>query len=470
MQVRTRSVVVGSMLAIAGVAVAAPPSFDTIGFGDAKGVSEDGRTIVGEVYGGDGIWQYTEDFGLGFVVDLFETDVTGMSNDGRVIGGMAFTTDPNDPSDLDLFGYFFEDDDEEPFFEFVVDTPTTGSTVYDISGDGRVAVGQANRGFRDGDPTRDNPDVGPFIEEPMYYTRATGVMTLPTLGNYPNDVPSAKVLATDGTGSVAVGEDIAPDMDDLGPGEFLVVGVVWDIAGGGTVSRIPQVPGSVGTFQPATAVSDNGRFVGGVALVETTPAPIWEAYLYDRQTGQVSSLGPIPDLDELSGAGVVVPNAISNDGLRVIGTIDTTENLYDYPRGAAFLWSPGEGVRLLRDVLFDDFGIDTGSMDLRTAWDMSSDGQYVVGRARNSQTSDQVGYRIGLPESTAPCPADLTGPGGGGEPDGVIDASDFFFYLGLFAAGESGADIAGPGGGGPDGVIDATDFFAYLTLFSNGCP
>jgi len=33
------------------------------------------------------------------------------------------------------------------------------------------------------------------------------------------------------------------------------------------------------------------------------------------------------------------------------------------------------------------------------------------------------------------CPADLTGPGGDGEPDGSLTADDFFFYLRLFADG-----------------------------------
>jgi len=68
-----------------------------------------------------------------------------------------------------------------------------------------------------------------------------------------------------------------------------------------------------------------------------------------------------------------------------------------------------------------------------------------------------------------PCPGDLTGPGGDGEPDGTVDANDFFFYLSLFSAGDSAADLTGPTGN-PDGIIDANDFFAYLGLFSQGCP
>jgi len=69
------------------------------------------------------------------------------------------------------------------------------------------------------------------------------------------------------------------------------------------------------------------------------------------------------------------------------------------------------------------------------------------------------------------CPADLTGPGGDGLPDGSLTADDFFFYLGLFADGDLGADLTGPGGDGePDGSITADDFFFYLGLFADGCP
>jgi len=87
-------------------------------------------------------------------------------------------------------------------------------------------------------------------------------------------------------------------------------------------------------------------------------------------------------------------------------------------------------------------------------------------------TSEEPGIGVLLNQAaqmTTPpsCPADLTGPTG--EPDGVLDASDFFAYLGLFAAGDPGADLTGPTGD-PDGVIDASDFFLYLNLFAAGCP
>jgi len=67
------------------------------------------------------------------------------------------------------------------------------------------------------------------------------------------------------------------------------------------------------------------------------------------------------------------------------------------------------------------------------------------------------------------CRADLAGDPGGG-PDGLLDATDFFVFLDLFANGDRDADLAGSPDGGPDGLLDATDFFAYLDLFASGCP
>ncbi|MCW5753191.1 MAG: hypothetical protein KIT24_00620 [Phycisphaeraceae bacterium] len=64
-----------------------------------------------------------------------------------------------------------------------------------------------------------------------------------------------------------------------------------------------------------------------------------------------------------------------------------------------------------------------------------------------------------------------------GVPDGVLDQSDFFYFLDQFVAGNLAvADLSGstdpndPGYGNPDGVLDASDLFYYLDLFALGCP
>ncbi len=80
------------------------------------------------------------------------------------------------------------------------------------------------------------------------------------------------------------------------------------------------------------------------------------------------------------------------------------------------------------------------------------------------------------------CRADLSGSSdpndpGYGVPDGVLDISDFFYYLDQFVAMNFAvADLSGssdpndPGYGVPDGMIDISDFFYYLDTFVAGCP
>ncbi len=64
-----------------------------------------------------------------------------------------------------------------------------------------------------------------------------------------------------------------------------------------------------------------------------------------------------------------------------------------------------------------------------------------------------------------------------GVPDGLVDASDFFYFLDQFAGGNLAvADLSGstdpndPGYGIPDGSLDASDFFYFLDIFVAGCP
>lgn len=79
------------------------------------------------------------------------------------------------------------------------------------------------------------------------------------------------------------------------------------------------------------------------------------------------------------------------------------------------------------------------------------------------------------------CPADMTGSSDPsdpayGQPDGLLNADDFFYFIDQYAAGNlSIADVSGstdpsdPAYGVPDGVIDPADFFYYLDTFVAGC-
>ncbi len=80
------------------------------------------------------------------------------------------------------------------------------------------------------------------------------------------------------------------------------------------------------------------------------------------------------------------------------------------------------------------------------------------------------------------CPADLSGStdpndAAYGVSDGDVDATDFFYFLDQFVAGNLAvADLSGssdpndPAYGVPDGATDSSDFFYFLDLFVAGCP
>lgn len=72
------------------------------------------------------------------------------------------------------------------------------------------------------------------------------------------------------------------------------------------------------------------------------------------------------------------------------------------------------------------------------------------------------------------CPADMTTTGSdSGVPDGVVDISDFSYFLTRWAQGARRADISATGSCGTalrgDGV-DISDFSCFLTLWTTGCP
>ena len=113
--------------------------------------------------------------------------------------------------------------------------------------------------------------------------------------------------------------------------------------------------------------------------------------------------------------------------------------------------------------------------------DTAAEGVFTGTLTIASNAPDQPSFVVTLMgEVTGACLADLTGSADPnspafGVPDGIVDANDFFFYLGLFGAGDLAADLTGsidpndPGFGVPDGTLDANDFFFYLDLFAQGC-
>jgi len=143
---------------------------------------------------------------------------------------------------------------------------------------------------------------------------------------------------------------------------------------------------------------------------------------------------------------------------------------------ASAIVDPGDFRRQTSGFFFDGAAwsdvIDIPEEDLaflqELAFNPANGRAVLIYEETSSQPDAGVKASFFIPPS---CPADLTGPGGDGAPDGSLTSDDFFFYLGLFAAGDPRADLTGPGGDGvPDGSLTSDDFFFYLGLFAAGCP
>ena len=73
----------------------------------------------------------------------------------------------------------------------------------------------------------------------------------------------------------------------------------------------------------------------------------------------------------------------------------------------AFIWTQAEGLRNLRQVLINDYGLELTGWTLIDAYDISSDGRVIVGRGLNP-SGDSEAWRAVVPE---PCGTALLGMG-----------------------------------------------------------
>ena len=77
--------------------------------------------------------------------------------------------------------------------------------------------------------------------------------------------------------------------------------------------------------------------------------------------------------DSLAGDGVAV--AASGDGSVIVGYAGLVAGQTE-----AFIWTPTQGLRSLKDVLVNDYGLPVQDWTLLSANDISEDGTTIVGR------------------------------------------------------------------------------------------
>ena len=303
---------------------------------------------------------------------------------------------------------------------------TLDTSAQAVSGDGSVVVGWSR-------------------DEPFRWTAEGGMQGLGYLPD--SDYGEAFSVSDDGTTVVGYmsGRDQAfrwtqaGGMQALGGGErafdvsadgSVVVGYTrndtfgnepfrWTVSGG--MQRLGYLPGG-GSETTASAVSADGSVVvgGGYSIfAEDDLAFRWTAEdgmqsLGDRASwasdvsadgsvvvGTADGLGVFRWTAETGMVGLApgVARAVSADGSVILG------GNADGP----FIWDQQNGVRNLRDMLVNDYGLDLGDWDLREAEDISADGLTIVGNGRNPSRYTEP-WIATIPEPLRLIGLEITGP------------------------------------------------------------
>jgi probable HAF family extracellular repeat protein len=366
---------------------------------EATAVSADGSVVVGtgrsaageEAFGWDG-GPLT---GLGDLpAGRFLSRANDVSGDGATVVGLSSSTPPPQSNGYDYEAFQWRSNQLAglgfiPSFEY--------SSATAVSADGTIVVGSAfhNNGGR---PAKWNIGVGSL---------------LPSLPGH--DTGLAFGISRDG--SVIVGRSTVSTIS---------LAVRWD---GDTVTSLGDLAGG-NQHSQALDVSIDGSVIVGRA----TSSSGGEAFRW--QDGAMTGLG-----DLAGGAFESAANAVSGDGRIVVGYGTTTQG------SEAFIWDVARGMRKLRDVLVNEFGLDLAGWTLEEAHDISFDGTTIVGRGRNplGQTEAWV-TRIPVAPGIASRSAYLTVSAGANaifrvEPTGTPPHAYRWFFNGASVADASGAAL-----------------------------
>ncbi len=264
------------------------------------------------------------------------------------------------------------------------------STANDVSADGLVVVGSkgeipSRQGYRwvdgalttlpapaaDGEilPLAVNQDGtmigGRAIFESQVNPQSSQALRWPSLGfvTLPGE-DHAGVDDIDATGTIAVGF-VSPSFSFGESKAAIWRDAVLTVIG----------PGGVGSSQSSRAggISSNGA-KAFINLREPLATPRDTFQVYDVETGTKTSAFP------------GVATSINRDGTVVVG----------YNDQGLFLWTPGDGIRRLVDVLTEDLLYDLEGWDLGSFFvAVSDDGKWLIGNGKSPE-GKFVGWRLTL--------------------------------------------------------------------------
>jgi uncharacterized membrane protein len=155
--------------------------------------------------------------------------------------------------------------------------------------------------------------------------------------------------------------------------------------------------GDASAASQACDVSNDGTTIVGWRGGTNTEAFVW------TQTSGMTGLGGLP-----SQAGSAAL-AVSGDGSVIVGETGSAGG-----NNAAFIWDAQHGMRDLRHVLINEYGLDLDGWVLLRAADISADGRTIVGSGNLGSWIAHIGTPV--------APGDVTG-------DGVVNIDDLLAVI-----------------------------------------
>jgi probable HAF family extracellular repeat protein len=237
----------------------------------------------------------------------------------------------------------------------------TGSVALGVSANGAVVVG--------------NSDSTPGLQAFMW-TAATGMVGL---GDLPGGTFQSVANGVSASGQVIVGQSRSAAGSEA---------IRWTATGG--MQSLGDLPGGIVLSSALAASADGSVIVGfGNNSAGRTEAFRWTA------AGGMQPLGDLPGGNFFS-----VANAVSADGLTVVGRSNIGPTGLD---DAAFVWDQAHGMRNLRSVLTNDFGLNLTGWTLSAATGVNGDGTQIIGFGTNPLGGPEA-WIADLSASTAAVP------------------------------------------------------------------
>jgi probable HAF family extracellular repeat protein len=350
---------------------------------------------------------------------------------------------------------------EQTGFEVLQPGPGWGAVepnwgITGISADGSVIVG-----------TAENIIGQTYTMRAFRWTSATGMVDL---GALPNSPGNSRASAVSADGSIIVGQVAGH------PPEHLWIAYRWTAASG----MQEFLPGPRPFLAAATAISADGQTIAGTLANE--------AFRWSQSAGfeVIAGTEHTPAAVVAGGdviAGIVAIQAgfrwTAAHGLQWLG--GNSRGIYGASADGSLLvgygqvisgspyaviWREGDGVRPLRDVLVNEYGLSLGDWQLQYAARISDDGRIIVGIGRNPQGQTEAWIARLMPNCYADC-----------DQSGTLNIDDFICFISEYAAAHGLHGCTDPLQCYPNCDLSTTapylnidDFMCFINRYALGCP